>query len=154
MGSSKVNPRPSLPVRNSEMPTNAAATPLPALVLKIIAVAEKAEDVLFEKQGDIRSMESSMDYTVQRLADLSDQHEKAPAKEKKLFAAELSGLKEQIAGMKKELATARGQATKMQHRINEIRQKARDTLHEIQKAAAMAAVAEAKRAASRGCGHP
>jgi len=136
------------------MPTNAAATPLPALVLKIIAVAEKAEDVLFEKQGDIRSMESSMDYTVQRLADLSDQHEKAPAKEKKHFVAELSGLKEQIAGMKKELATARGQATKMQHRINEIRQKARDTLHEIQKAAAMAAVAAAKRAASRGCGHP
>ena len=136
------------------MPTNAAATPLPALVLKIIAVAEKAEDVLFEKQGDIRSMESSMDYTVQRLADLSDQHEKAPAKEKKHFVAELSGLKEQIAGMKKELATARGQATKMQHRINEIRQKARDTLYEIQKAAAMAAVAAAKRAASRGCGHP
>jgi chromosome segregation ATPase len=136
------------------MPTNAAAPPLPALVLKIIAVAEKAEDVLFEKQGDIRSMESSMDYTVQRLADLSDQHEKAPAKEKKHFVAELCGLKEQIAGMKKQLATARGQATKMQHRINEIRQKARDTLHEIQKAAAMAAVAEAKRAASRGCGHP
>jgi chromosome segregation ATPase len=136
------------------MPTNAAATPLPALVLKIIAVAEKTEDVLFEKQDDIRSMESSMDYTVQRLADLSDQHEKAPAKEKKHFVAEIANLKEQIAGMKKQLATARGQATKMQHRINEIRQKARDTLHEIQKAAAMAAVAEAKRAASRGCGHP
>jgi len=136
------------------MPTNAAATPLPALVLKIIAVAEKAEDVLFEKQDDIRSMESSMDYTVQRLADLSDQHEKAPAKEKKQFVPEITNLKEQIAGMKKQLATARGQATKMQHRINEIRQKARDTLHEIQKAAAMAAVAEAKRAASRGCGHP
>jgi DNA repair exonuclease SbcCD ATPase subunit len=136
------------------MPTNAAATPLPALVLKIIAVAEKTEDVLFEKQDDIRSMESSMDYTVQRLADLSDQHEKAPPKEKKQFVPEITNLKEQIAGMKKQLATARGQATKMQHRINEIRQKARDTLHEIQKAAAMAAVAEAKRAASRGCGHP
>jgi chromosome segregation ATPase len=136
------------------MASNAAAEPLPPLVLKIVAVAEKAEDVLFEKQGDIRSMESSMDYAVQRLADLADQHEKAPAKEKKHFVAELSGLKEQIAGMKKELATARGQATKMQQRINEIRQKARDTLWEIRAAEAKAAIALAKRSAIKGCGHP
>ena len=136
------------------MPSNAAAPPLPSRVLKIVEIAEQAEDVLFEKQDDIRSMESGLDYTEQRLADLADQHEKATTKEKKHFVAEISGLKEQIAGMKKELATARGQATKMQHRINEIRQKARDTLYEIQKAAAMAAVAAAKRAASRGCGHP
>jgi predicted nucleic acid-binding Zn-ribbon protein len=136
------------------MASNAAAEPLPPLVLKIVAVAEKAEDVLFEKQGDIRSMESSMDYAVQRLADLADQHEKAPAKEKKHFVAELSGLKEQIAGMKKELATARGQATKMQHRINEIRQKARDTLREIRAAEAKAAIALAKRSVAKGCGHP
>jgi predicted nucleic acid-binding Zn-ribbon protein len=136
------------------MASNAAAEPLPPLVLKIVAVAEKAEDVLFEKQGDIRSMESSMDYAVQRLADLADQHEKAPAKEKKHFVAELSGLKEQIAGMKKELATARGQATKMQHRINEIRQKARDTLREIRHKEAMAAIALAKRSVAKGCGHP
>ena len=135
------------------MPTNAAAAPLPSIVLKIVAIAEQAEDVLFEKQDDIRSMESSLDYTVQRLADLADQHEKAPVKEKKHFVPEITSLKEQIAGMKKQLATARGQATKMQHRINEIRQKARDTLHEIRKAEAIAAVAEAKRAASRG-GHP
>lgn len=136
------------------MASNAAAEPLPPLVLKIVAVAEKAEDVLFEKQGDIRSMESSMDYAVQRLADVADQHEKAPAKEKKHFVAELSGLKEQIAGMKKELGTARGQATKMQQRINEIRQKARDTLWEIRAAEAKAAIALAKRSAIKGCGHP
>jgi len=128
------------------MPSNAAAPPLPSRVIKIVAMAEQAEDVLFEKQDDIRSMESSLDYTEQRLADLADQHEKAPTKEKKHFVAELSGLKEQIAGMKKELAVARGQATKMQHRINEIRQKARETLWEIR-------AAEAKRSASKGCGH-
>ena len=129
------------------MPSNAAAPPLPSRVIKIVAIAEQAEDVLFEKQDDIRSMESSLDYTEQRLADLADQHEKAPTKEKKHFVAELSGLKEQIAGMKKELGVARGQATKMQHRINEIRQKARDTLWEIR-------AAEAKRSVSKGCGHP
>jgi chromosome segregation ATPase len=126
------------------MPSNAAAPPLPSRVIKIVAIAEQAEDVLFEKQDDIRSMESSLDYTEQRLADLADQHEKAPTKEKKHFVAELSGLKEQIAGMKKELGVARGQATKMQHRINEIRQKARDTLWEIR-------AAEAKRSVSKGC---
>ena len=146
--------QPFLPARIPEMPTNAAATPLPSRVLEIVAIAEQAEDVLFEKQDDIRSMESSMDYAVQRLADLSDQHEKAPAKEKKHFVPEITGLKSQILGMKKELSVARGQATKMQHRINEIRQKARDTLHEIQKAAAKAAIAEAKRSAVKGCGHP
>lgn len=129
------------------MPSNAAAPPLPSRVIKIVAMAEQAEDVLFEKQDDIRSMESSLDYTEQRLADLADQHEKAPTKEKKHFVAELSGLKEQIAGMKKELGVARGQATKMQHRINDIRQKARDTLWEIR-------AAEAKRSVSKGCGHP
>ena len=129
------------------MPSNAAAPPLPSRVLKIVEIAEQAEDVLFEKQDDIRSMESSLDYAVQRLADLADQHEKAPTKEKKHFVAEISGLKEQIAGMKKELATARGQATKMQHRINEIRQKARDTLEEIREAEAT------KRSASKGSGH-
>jgi hypothetical protein len=48
--------------------------------------------------------------------------------------------------MKKEIAVARGQATKMQHRINEIRQKARDTLWEIR-------AAEAKRSISKGSGH-
>ena len=37
---------------------------------------------------------------------------------KKHFVAEISWLKEQIAGMRKELAVARGQATKMQHRID------------------------------------
>jgi chromosome segregation ATPase len=114
--------------------------------LKIIAIGENAEDLLFEKQDDIRSMESGLDYTEQRLADLADQHEKAPAKEKKHFVAEISGLKEQIKGMKKEIAVARGQATKMQHRINEIRQKARDTLWEIR-------AAEAKRSISKGSGH-
>lgn len=129
------------------MPSNAAAPPLPSRVLKIVEIAEQAEDVLFEKQDDIRSMESSLDYAVQRLADLADQHEKAPTKEKKHFVAEISGLKEQIAGMKKELAVARGQATKMQHRINEIRQKARDTLEEIREAEAT------KRSASKGSGH-
>jgi len=128
------------------MPSNAAAPPLPSRVLKIVEIAEQAEDVLFEKQDDIRSMESGLDYTEQRLADLADQHEKAPTKEKKHFVAEISGLKEQIAGMKKEIAVARGQATKMQHRINEMRQKARDTLWEIR-------AAEAKRSASKGCGH-
>lgn len=128
------------------MPSNAAAPPLPDRVLKIIAIGEKAEDLLFEKQDDIRSMESGLDYTEQRLADLADQHEKAPTKEKKHFVAEISGLKEQIAGMKKEIAVARGQATKMQHRINEMRQKARDTLWEIR-------AAEAKRSVSKGCGH-
>jgi chromosome segregation ATPase len=128
------------------MPSNAAAPPLPSRVLKIVEIAEQAEDILFEKQDDIRSMESSLDYAVQRLADLADQHEKAPTKEKKHFVAEISGLKEQIAGMKKELAVARGQATKMQHRINEIRQKARETLWEIR-------VAEAKMSAYKGCGH-
>ena len=134
------------------MPSNAAAEPLPPLVLKIVAVAEKAEDILFEKQGDIRSMEVGLDYTVQRLADLADQQEKAPAKEKKHFAAEIGSLKEQIAGMKKELSIARGQATKMQHRINEIRQKARDTLWEIRAAEAKSAVAAKK--SVKGCGHP
>jgi hypothetical protein len=128
------------------MPSNAAAPPLPERVLKIIAIGENAEDLLFEKQDDIRSMESGLDYTEQRLADLADQHEKAPAKEKKHFVAEISGLKEQIKGMKKEIAVARGQATKMQHRINEIRQKARDTLWEIR-------AAEAKRSISKGSGH-
>ena len=128
------------------MPSNAAAPPLPSRVLKIVEIAEKAEDVLFEKQDDIRSMESGLDYAEQRLADLADQHEKAPTKEKKHFVAEISGLKEQIAGMKKEIAVARGQATKMQHRINEMRQKARDTLWEIR-------AAEAKRSTSKGCGH-
>ena len=126
------------------MPSNAAAPPLPERVLKIIAIGENAEDLLFEKQDDIRSMESGLDYTEQRLADLADRHEKAPAKEKKHFVAEISGLKEQIAGMRKELAVARGQATKMQHRINEIRQKARDTLWEIR-------AAEAKKSISKGC---
>jgi len=135
------------------MPSNAAAQPLPPLVLKIVAVAENAEDVLFEKQGDIRSMEAALEYTVQRLADLSDQHEKAPAKEKKHFVAELNGIKEQIAGMKKELGVARGQATKMQHRINEIRQKARDSLWEIRAAEAKAAIAAAKKS-SKGSGNP
>ena len=129
------------------MPSNAAAPPLPSRVLKIVEIAEQAEDVLFEKQDDIRSMESGLDYTEQRLADLADQHEKAPAKEKKHFVAELSGLKEQIAGMKKELGVARGQAAKMQHRINEIRQKARETLWEIR-------AAEAKKSGSKGCGCP
>ena len=129
------------------MPSNAAAPPLPERVLKIVAIAEQAEDLLFEKQDDIRSMESGLDYTEQRLADLADQQEKASAAEKKHFVAEISGLKEQIKGMKKELAVARGQATKMQQRINEIRQKARDTLGEIR-------AAEAKRSVSKGCGHP
>jgi chromosome segregation ATPase len=129
------------------MPSNAAAPPLPSRVLKIVVIAEQAEDVLFDKQDDIRSMESSLDYAIQRLADLADQHEKAPAKEKKHFVPEITSLKEQIAGMKKELAVARGQATKIQHRINEIRQKARDTLWEIR-------AAEAKRSVSKGCGHP
>ena len=118
------------------MPSNAAAPPLPERVLKIVAIAEQAEDLLFEKQDDIRSMESGLDYTEQRLADLADQQEKASSAEKKHFVAEISGLKEQIAGMKKEMATARGQATKMQQRINEIRQKARDTLGEIRAAEA------------------
>jgi len=126
------------------MPSNAAAPPLPSRVLKIVVIAEQAEDVLFDKQDDIRSMESSLDYAIQRLADLADQHEKAPAKEKKHFVPEITSLKEQIAGMKKELAVARGQATKMQHRINEIRQKARDTLWEIH-------AAEAKRSVYKGC---
>ena len=129
------------------MPSNAAAPPLPERVLKIVAIAEQAEDLLFEKQDDIRSMESGLDYTEQRLADLADQQEKASAAEKKHFVAEISGLKEQIKGMKKELAVARGQATKMQQRINEIRQKARDTLGEIR-------AAEAKRSVSKACGHP
>ena len=128
------------------MPSNAAAPPLPERVLKIVAIAEQAEDLLFEKQDDIRSMESGLDYTEQRVADLADQQEKASSAEKKHFVAEISGLKEQIKGMKKELAVARGQATKMQQRINEIRQKARDTLGEIR-------AAEAKRPASKGCGH-
>ena len=128
------------------MPSNAAAPPLPERVLKIVAIAEQAEDLLFEKQDDIRSMESGLDYTEQRLADLADQQEKASSAEKKHFVAEISGLKEQIKGMKKELAVARGQATKMQQRINEIRQKARDTLGEIR-------TAEAKRSVSKGCGH-
>jgi chromosome segregation ATPase len=135
------------------MPSNAAAPPLPERVLKIIAIGEKAEDLLFEKQDDIRSMESGLDYTEQRLADLADQHDKAPAKEKKHFVAELNGIKEQIAGMKKELGVARGQATKMQHRINEIRQKARDSLWEIRAAEAKAAIAAAKKS-SKGCGNP
>ena len=128
------------------MPSNAAAEPLPSRVLKIVEIAEQAEDVLFEKQDDIRSMESSLDYAEQRLADLADRHEKASSAEKKHFVAEISGLKEQIKGMKKEIAVARGQATKIQHRINEIRQKARDTLYEIREAAA-------KRSAVKGCGH-
>jgi chromosome segregation ATPase len=128
------------------MPSNAAAPPLPERVLKIVAIAEQAEDLLFEKQDDIRSMESGLDYTEQRLADLADQQEKASSAEKKHFVAEISGLKEQIAGMKKELAVARGQSTKMQQRINEIRQKARDTLWDIR-------AAEAKRLVSKGRGH-
>ena len=127
------------------MPSNAAAEPLPSRVLKIVEIAEQAEDVLFEKQDDIRSMESSLDYAEQRLADLADRHEKASSAEKKHFVAEISGLKEQIKGMKKEVAVARGQATKIQHRINEIRQKARDTLQEIREAA--------KRSAVKRCGH-
>ena len=114
------------------MPTNAAAEVLPSAVLKIVAIAEKAEDVLFEKQDDIRNMEGSLDYMVQRLADLSDEHAKAPVAEKKHFVPEIASLKTQIVGMKKQLAVARGQATKLQHRINEIRQKARDVLQEIQ----------------------
>jgi len=129
------------------MPSNAAAPPLPSRVLKIVEIAEEAEDVLFEKQDDIRNMESGLDYTEQRLADLVDQYEKASSAEKKHFVAEISGLKEQIKGMKKELAVARGQATKMQHRINDIRQKARDTLQEIREAVA-------KRSVVKGCSHP
>ena len=117
------------------MSSNAAAEPLPSAVLKIVAIAELAEDTLFEKQDDIRNMERSLDYTVQRLADLSDQHAKAPVAEKKHFVPEIAGLKSQIVGMKKQLAVARGQATKLQHRINEIRQKARDVLQEIQASA-------------------
>ena len=117
------------------MPTNAAAEVLPSAVLKIVAIAEKAEDVLFEKQDDIRNMEGSLDYMVQRLADLSDEHAKAPVAEKKHFVPEIASLKTQIVGMKKQLAVARGQATKLQHRINEIRQKARDVLQEIQASA-------------------
>ena len=127
------------------MASNAAADPLPPLVLKIVAIAEKAEDMLFEKQDDIRSMEVGLEYTLQRLADLSDQHAKAPAAEKKHFVPEITGLKSQIVGMKKQLATARGQATKMQHRIDEIRQKARDTLREIR-----TAEAKAKKSAAAG----
>ena len=117
------------------MPTNAAAEVLPSAVLKIVAIAEKAEDTLFEKQDDIRNMEGSLDYMVQRLADLSDEHAKAPVAEKKHFVPEIASLKTQIVGMKKQLAVARGQATKLQHRINEIRQKARDVLQEIQASA-------------------
>ena len=113
------------------MPTNAAAEVLPSAVLKIIAIAEKAEDVLFEKQEDIRNMERSLDYAVQRHADLADQHVKAPVAEKKHFVLELAVHRTQIIGMKKQLAVARGQATKLQHRINEIRQKAREVLQEI-----------------------
>ena len=127
------------------MPTNAAAEVLPSAVLKIVAIAELAEDTLFEKQDDIRSMEVGLEYTLQRLADLSDQHAKAPAAEKKHFIPEITGLKSQIVGMKKQLATARGQATKMQHRIDEIRQKARDTLREIR-----TAEAKAKKSAAAG----
>ena len=127
------------------MASNAAADPLPPLVLKIVAIAEKAEDMLFEKQDDIRSMEVGLEYTLQRLADLSDQHAKVPAAEKKHFIPEITGLKSQIVGMKKQLATARGQATKMQHRIDEIRQKARDTLREIR-----TAEAKAKKSAAAG----
>ena len=138
--------RPFLLANTREMPSNAAAPPLPERVLKIVAIAEQAEDLLFEKQDDIRSMESGLDYTEQRLADLTDQQEKASAAEKKHFVAEISGLKEQIKGMKKELAVARGQATKMQQRINEIRQKARETLWDIR-------AVEAKRSVSKGCGH-
>lgn len=129
------------------MPSNAAAPPLPSRVLKIVAIAEDAEDLLFEKQDDIRSMESGLDYTEQRLADLADEHEKASSAEKKHFVAEISGLKEQIKWMKKELIVARGQAMKMQHRINEIRQKARDVLWEIR-------AAESKKSVAKGCGHP
>ena len=124
------------------MPTNAAAEVLPSAVLKIVAIAEKAEDVLFEKQDDIRNMEGSLDYMVQRLADLSDEHAKAPVAEKKHFVPEIASLKTQIVGMKKQLAVARGQATKLQHRINEIRQKARDVLQEIR--ATTKAVTKAK----------
>ena len=131
------------------MASNAAADPLPPLVLKIVAIAEKAEDMLFEKQDDIRSMEVGLEYTLQRLADLSDQHAKAPAAEKKHFVPEITGLKSQIVGMKKQLATARGQATKRQHRINEIRQKARDVLQEIRTAEAKAK-ADAKKSAAAG----
>ena len=131
------------------MSSNAAAEPLPSRVLKIVVIAEQAEDLLFEKQDDIRSMEVGLDYTVQRLADLADQHAKAPAAEKKNFVPEITGLKSQIVGMKKQLATARGQATKMQHRIDEIRQKARDVLQEIRTAEAKAK-ADAKKSAAAG----
>ena len=116
------------------MSSNAAAEPLPSAVLKIVAIAELAEDTLFEKQDDIRNMERSLDYMVQRLADLSDQHAKAPVAEKKHFVPEIAGLKSQIVGMKKQLASSKGQATKMQHRIDELRQKARDVLREIRAA--------------------
>ena len=131
------------------MSSNAAAEPLPSRVLKIVVIAEQAEDLLFEKQDDIRSMEVGLDYTVQHLADLADQHAKAPAAEKKHFVPEITGLKSQIVGMKKQLATARGQATKMQHRIDEIRQKARDVLQEIRTAEAKAK-ADAKKSAAAG----
>jgi len=136
------------------MPSNAAAPPLPSLVLKIVAIAEQTEDLLFDQQEDIRNMEASLDYAVQRQADLADEHEKAPANEKKHFVAELSGIKEQIAEMKKQLSVARGQATKTQQRVNEIRQKARETLWEIREAEAKAAIALAKKSAVKGCGHP
>ena len=126
------------------MPTNAAAEVLPSAVLKIVAIAELAEDTLFEKQDDIRNMEGSLDYMVQRLADLSDEHAKAPVAEKKHFVPEIASLKTQIVGMKKQLAVARGQATKLQHRINEIRQKARDVLQEIRAAEEKKAVTKAK----------
>jgi phage shock protein A len=132
------------------MPTNAAAEVLPSAVLKIVVIAEQTEDILFEKQEDIRNMERSLDYAVQRHADLVEKLAKAPVAEKKHFVAEITGLKSQIASMKKQLATARGQATKLQHRINEIRQKARDVLAEIRQAEAMAAIAMAKRSASKG----
>ena len=75
-----------------------------------------------------------------------DQEKKASGAEKKHFVVEIRGLKEQIKGMNKELAVARGQATKMQQRINEIRQKARETQWDIR-------AAETKRSVSKGCGH-
>jgi chromosome segregation ATPase len=136
------------------MPTNAAAEILPPAVLAIVVIAEQTEDVLFEKQDDIRNMERSLDYTVQRLADLADKHEKASATEKKHFVPEITSLKSQILSMKKDLAVARGQATKLQHRINDIRQKARDVLVKIREAETKASIAMAKRSASKGCGHP
>jgi chromosome segregation ATPase len=122
------------------MPTNAAAVviPLSPRVQAIVDMVYKEEDRLFEMQEEIKSMEQSLDYTEQRLADLACSKEALTTS-----AAEIADIRLRIKGMKSQLGARRGSATKLQKKINQLRDLGRSVMREEQDAKFKSATAPA-----------